>query len=133
MPRPRLSLSAFVAVAQQVVAELPEEFQERLENVLIDVEREPSPRLLREQGLDPATETLLGLFQGAPLTERGLDDLALPNRILLFQRPIERACRSVEEIKYEIRRTLLHELAHHFGFSEDDLDDFESQPSPFDD
>ena len=58
--------------------------------------------------------------------------MAMPNRILLFQRAIESRCRSVEEVHYDIRVLLLHELAHHFGYEESDLDDFEAQPSPFD-
>jgi predicted Zn-dependent protease with MMP-like domain len=74
----------------------------------------------------------MGLFEGTPLTEQAYGAHA-PNRIVLFKQPIERACRSRAEIAYEIRRTVIHELAHHFGYSEEELEAFEAAASPFDD
>jgi predicted Zn-dependent protease with MMP-like domain len=127
----RLTLDEFCKIVGEVLDELPDEFRERLENVVVDVQQRPSRQLLA--GLvdhDPG-EPLLGLFQGAPITEQEFGQ-HLPNRIFLFKQPIEDVCRSREEIAYEIRRTVLHELAHHFGYSEEDLDFFEDQPSPFD-
>ncbi len=58
--------------------------------------------------------------------------MAHPVRIRIFKRPIERLCRSSEEVAYEVRRSVIHELAHHFGFEEEDLREYESRPSPFD-
>jgi predicted Zn-dependent protease with MMP-like domain len=131
MTRPRLSLEEFCQVARQVVDELPEPFHRWLENVVVDVELEPSRKLLRRMDMDPEHETLMGLFEGHAVTEQGYGD-HLPNRILLFKRPIEEVCRSRAEIAYEIRRTVIHELAHHFGYSEEELEEFESRESPFD-
>jgi predicted Zn-dependent protease with MMP-like domain len=73
----------------------------------------------------------MGLFLGQALTEQEYG-VPHPNRVVLFKHSIEAASRSRDEIAYEIRRTVIHELAHHFGFSEDDLEEFESMPSPFD-
>lgn len=127
----RLSWDAFYRAVESELAKFPAEFRPYLENLVIDVERAPSRQLLRELGV-PRGETLFGLFQG-----RGIDEMeygqALPNRIVLFKEPIEQQCGSEAEIRYEIRRTLLHELGHHFGFSEEDLEFFENQPNPFDD
>ena len=81
--------------------------------------------------MDPEEDTLMGLFEGRAVTEQEYGE-HLPNRILLFKRPIEEVCRSRAEIAYEIRRTLVHELAHHFGYSEEDLEEYESRQSPFD-
>jgi predicted Zn-dependent protease with MMP-like domain len=120
----------FCAIVVEVLDELPEMFRGWLDNVVVDVEERPSSRSRAELGDDP-DETLLGLFQGAPITEQEYGT-HLPNRIILFKQPIEDCCRSREEIAYEIRRTVLHELAHHFGYSEEDLDFFEDRPSPFD-
>jgi predicted Zn-dependent protease with MMP-like domain len=128
----RMSMAKFCAVARKTLAELPAPIAARLDNVLIDVERRPSPRVLRELGIDPDDDPPLGLFVGTSLPERDFGDDS-PNRILLFKESIEAVCRTPEEVEYEIRRTILHELAHHFGYSEADLDEFENRPSPFDD
>ncbi|MBX3413056.1 MAG: metallopeptidase family protein [Pirellulales bacterium] len=130
MPRPRLSLDDFCRLVQQAIEELPEAFRERMENVVVDVEPTPPAHVLRELGIRRG-EALMGLFQGSPLTEQEYG-APTPNRVVLYQRSIEEACRSRAEIAYEVRRTVLHELAHHFGYSEEDLDFFEERPSPFD-
>lgn len=128
---PHLSLKQFCALVEEVLLGIPEEFAPWLENVVVDVESEPTAELLEDLGYEP-DEELFGLFIGRAVTEQEYGEHA-PNRIVLFQRPLERASRSRDEVAYEIRRTVLHELAHHFGYSEEDLDDFESRPSPFDD
>jgi predicted Zn-dependent protease with MMP-like domain len=72
----------------------------------------------------PDDETLFGFFEGVPLTERGyFEEPLLPARVLIFQSPIEDVCNSPEEIKEEVRITLMHELAHFFGFDDDELDE----------
>jgi predicted Zn-dependent protease with MMP-like domain len=131
MKSAHLSMPEFVAVAQQVIAELDEPFKAWLENVVVDIELAPTRKMLIEAGLDPRQETLLGLFVGNAVTEQAYGEHA-PNQILLFKRPLEEACRSRAELAYEIRRTLIHELAHHFGYSEEDLEEYESRESPFD-
>ena len=132
MTRPRLTMKDFCAIVQQVIADLPEPFHGYLENVAVDVELRPSDRTLRRIGYKQnEANHLMGLFQGVPVTEQHYGERH-PNRISLYKRAIEAASRSREEIAYEIRRTVIHELAHHFGFSEDDLEEFESTPSPYD-
>ena len=127
-----MSMAKFCETVTEVIESLPEPFAKCLENVVVDVEERPSPRVLREQGLraDEWSE-LFGYFEGAPITEQHFGEHH-PNRVTLFKQSIEAASRSVAEIRYEIRRTLIHELAHHFGYSEDDLEEFESKESPFD-
>jgi len=124
-------MDEFVEVARKVMGELDEPFRKWLENIVVDVELEPSAELLEELEMDPQKDTLMGLFEGFAVTEQEYGE-HLPNRILLFKRPIEEVCRSRAEIAYEIRRTLVHELAHHFGYSEEDLEAYEAQQSPFD-
>jgi predicted Zn-dependent protease with MMP-like domain len=131
MSRPRLTLDEFCQIVGEVLDDLPDEFRQRLENVVVDVEERPSPRILAELG-HATEECLMGLYQGESLLEQENGPRFL-NRIIIFKRPIEAVSRSREEVAYEIRRTVLHELAHHFGYSEEDLEFFEERPSPFDD
>ena len=130
MKSAHMSMSEFVQIAQRVMADLPERFQRWLENIVVDVEINPTREMLADVGLDPDQDTLLGLFEGRPVTDQEFGEHA-PNRILLFKRPIEEACRNRAEVAYEIRRTLIHELAHHFGYSEDDLEDYEMRDELF--
>jgi predicted Zn-dependent protease with MMP-like domain len=131
MPGERLSMDSFCRLVREVVDSLPDVFKRHLQNVVVDVELEPSIALKKRLGMSPGDDDLFGLFEGLSIAEQQYEEHA-PNRILIFKRPIERACRSRAEIAYEIRRTVLHELAHQFGYSEEDLDAFEAQPSPFD-
>jgi len=113
----------FEELLQDAVRELPAEFRDKLRNVAIIVEDYPSQELIEQMELDP-DETLFGLYEGVPLTERGFFDQPLhPDRILIFQRAIEDACDSPEEIKEELKTTLVHEIAHFFGLSDDYLEE----------
>ena len=129
MWRPRLSLQEFIEATREAVESLPPPFQQWLENVAVDVEDEPSEHDLSsidgEEEFDPDEEELFGLFIGTPITEQHFNEHTW-NRIKIFRLPIERSCDSREEIVKQIRDTVLHELAHHFGYSEEDLDEFES-------
>ena len=106
--RGSLSRQRFEHLVRRALAALPEEFQSRLENVVVIIEDEPPEDM-------PDT---LGLYEGVPLTERSLDGITWPDRITLFKRPIERACRTEEEIETEVRLTVLHEVGHFFGLEE---------------
>jgi predicted Zn-dependent protease with MMP-like domain len=121
----------FCGVVRAVLDDLPEPFHQWLENVTVDVEVEPAPEVLDSLGIGPDEDPPLGLFDGIEITETEYGQRPF-NRIIIYKGPIERTSRSREEIAYEIRRTVIHELAHHFGYSEEDLDEFESTPSPFD-
>ena len=104
---------------------LPEEFKRRLDNVDLIVEEWPSRRHLREQGLGSPYQ-LLGLYEGIPLTERHGYNLVLPDKITVFQHPIEAICGNAEEIVEEVKKTVIHEIAHHFGIDDERLDELDT-------
>ncbi len=109
----------FEALVEEVLAELPPRFARYLENVAVVVEDEPSREQLRELGLRPGRDSLFGLYQGVPIDQRGhAFGNALPDQITIFYRPLLRAFRSRERIRREVRRTVLHEIGHHFGLDE---------------
>ncbi len=100
---------------------IPEGFRSRFSNVAVFVQDEPSAEHLQSTGT-PADHTLLGLYQGIPLDQRGWHySMALPDQVTLFQGPIERSASSPQEIPGIIYDTLWHELAHHLGMSEDEV------------
>jgi predicted Zn-dependent protease with MMP-like domain len=112
---------------QDALATIPEEFRNALDNIAIVVEQEPSRDLLDEMEID-GTETLLGLYQGTPLTERHWDyGNALPDRILLFQGPHEREAEDEDDLIGSIAETLIHEIGHYFGMSEEAIEEIEER------
>ena len=118
----RVPLGDFEDLVEQAIAGLPAEFRRHLANVIVEVERRPSRRLLEQEEVPPG-ETLLGYYDGVPLTDRSVEDVVqMPERILIFKDPIEACCRSRQEIVREVRKTVLHEIGHHFGMDEDELD-----------
>ena len=119
--RRRLPPGRFARVVRDALAELPPAFAARLDNVAVLIADRPSPAQIRALGLRP-DETLFGLYEGTPLGERGTSyHLALPDRVTIFREPILEACASVQEMKDEIRLTVIHELGHHFGLSDAEL------------
>jgi predicted Zn-dependent protease with MMP-like domain len=116
----------FELLVDKALESLPPQFQQLLDNVAIFIEDRPSRSLLRELGMS-ANDTLLGLYEGVPQTERTSSyDLVTPDRITLFQRPIEDSCDTDAEAAEEIRRTILHEVGHHFGIDDNRLDEIEA-------
>jgi len=108
---------------RQAFADLSPHVRHLLANVAIVVKRRPSPAELRRAGLGPH-DTLFGLYQGIPLPQRGdAYNLALPDRIIIYQEPLERACADEEELREEVCRTLLHEIAHYLGIEEARLEE----------
>ena len=112
---------------EQLVAEallsLPHEFQERLENIEVVVDDLPTIEKLAEVGLKPG-DILFGLYEGVPLTRRTTNyGLVLPDKISIYKLPIERSCRSDNEVKKKVIGVLKHEIAHYFGFSDEQLDE----------
>lgn len=125
----RLSFDEFCLEVQRTVRALPDPFLGYLENMVVDVEEMPTAADLAtidaaDDEAEPAA--LLGLFRGTPLTEQAYGEHS-PNRITIFRRPIEALSRSRRELRAIIRDTVLHELAHHFGYSEADLEPFEER------
>lgn len=111
----------FDRLVVEALRQIPEPFRSRLENVAIVAEEQPSPELLESLGMDPE-ETLLGLYDGVPLTERGdWYNLIPPDRIILYRQPILALCQSAEEVREEVRRTVLHEVAHFYGIDDEEL------------
>jgi predicted Zn-dependent protease with MMP-like domain len=116
-----MDASEFAEIVMEVLEDLPDEFRQRMENVEIEIRDWPG-REEREQAGVPPGQTLFGLYQGIPLTERGHGyNLVLPDRIILFRGPIMRAGGTRAGVRRQIRRTLLHEIAHHFGISDERL------------
>jgi len=101
---------------------LPEELAARLDNVVVQVEDEPSDEELLALGMDPETESLFGLYHGVTLGERDPSAYsALPDRVVVYRLPLLESCSSRRELLREIRLTVLHELGHYFGMEEEDL------------
>lgn len=117
----KVSEKEFAALVREALEEIPYPFARFLEEIVVDVEPAPDAQACKEGGVDDPSE-LLGLYIGTPLTERSVDDsLRLPDRIVLYQKNIERECASKREIVEEVRTTVLHEVGHHFGLDENDL------------
>lgn len=107
-----------------VLDRLPRRFRNQLGNVEFVVEDRPSPELLRDEGLDPRYDTLYGIYQGIPLPERSSLDLPLlPDKITIFAEPLLRDFPEPEELREEIRITVVHEIAHYFGMDEEEVED----------
>ena len=98
-----------------------------MQNIAIVVEDEPSDGLLEEMEIEPP-DTLLGLYQGTPLTERGWGHgNALPDRVLIFQGPHERDADDEDDLVVAIGETLIHEIGHYFGMSEEQIEEIEEK------
>ena len=112
----------FRALVEEAIDTIPLKFARQVRNLVIAIEDEPSEELLDQMDVDP-DDTLLGLYQGTPLNERGWAyGNQLPDRITLFQRTIEDDCEDDEdEIVVAIGETLIHELGHYFGMSEEEI------------
>ena len=111
----------FEELVRQAVATLPEEIAERMSNVDVEVQEQPTERQLRSLGV-PTGRTLLGLYQGIPLTRRTSGyNLVSPDRIIIFQRPLELTSRGDDDLVKRVRDTVVHEIAHHFGISDERL------------
>ncbi|HSB81265.1 MAG TPA: metallopeptidase family protein [Candidatus Methylomirabilis sp.] len=117
----RLSRTEFEKLVARAVEGLPPRFLARLQNVEVVVESQPTEEERQRAGIEPGS-TLLGLYQGIPQTQRGSwYGSVLPDRIVIYQRPIEALAGTLREIRRQVRITLMHEIGHHFGLDEDEL------------
>ena len=108
----------FERLVVQAIESLPDEFRERLENIDVTVEECPTRTQMINSGLSRG-DTLLGLYEGVPLTWRGAHyGMVVPDKITIFQKPIESSCRNDAQVVAEVRSVVLHEIAHHFGISD---------------
>jgi predicted Zn-dependent protease with MMP-like domain len=116
---------AFERLVADALASIPRRFRDAMRNLAIVVEDEPPADLLDELDVEPP-DTLLGLYQGTPLTERSWDyGNVLPDRILIFQGPHEREADDEDELIVAIGETLIHEIGHYFGLSEEEIEAIE--------
>jgi predicted Zn-dependent protease with MMP-like domain len=131
-----MSLRRFGQIVRRVMDRLPEEIQQYLDNVVVDVEEEPDEETLRGMGFTDeeiaAGESLYGLFAPLPLLmPDDVDTIDQPHRILIFKKPLEEDFPEPRQLQTEIRKTVIHELAHHFGWTDRDLERFDNTEDPF--
>jgi predicted Zn-dependent protease with MMP-like domain len=117
----RLSSAEFEDLVVAALDSLPESLLELLDNVDVTIEQWPTTAQRGLASIDGGT--LLGLYEGIPLTERHSSSysLVVPDKVTIFQRPIEQICRSRDDVVDQVRVTVVHEIAHHFGIGEDRL------------
>jgi predicted Zn-dependent protease with MMP-like domain len=122
-----MTRQVFQRYVDEALATIPPKFREALQNIAIVVEDVPTPDLLAEVGIEPP-DTLLGLYQGTPLTERPwAHGNVLPDKITIFQLPIEEASDDEDDLVVAIGETLIHEIGHYFGLSEEEIEAIEEQ------
>ena len=116
------------AIAEEALASLPEPFLKQLKNVAIRVEEFADEETLREMGIDNPFD-LTGLYHGVPLIHQSVGDVrAMPEMIYLYRQPIlAEWCETDEDLTRLVRHVLIHEIGHHFGFSDDDMERLEEQ------
>ena len=111
----------FEELVTEAISTLPEKFRERMENIVVVIESLPSRELLMEMKIK-SPYGLLGLYRGVPYTRRGIwYRNVMPDKIIIFKKPIEVRCKNKEEIKESVRRVVIHEIGHYFGLGEADL------------
>ena len=122
-----MTRAEFERLVAEAVTLIPKRFRREMKNLALVVEAEPSPDLLEEMEIEPP-DSLYGLYQGTPLPERtwGFGN-NLPDRITIFQRPIEEDCEDADEIRAVIGETLIHEVGHYFGLSEEEIEEIEEK------
>ena len=117
----------FTRLVEEALLEIPQRFRDEMKNVAVVVEDEPPPDVLEEMEIEPP-DSLFGLYQGTPLPERSWAyGNALPDRISIYQLPIEDACEDDEEIRDCVAETVIHEFGHYFGMSEEEIEEIEER------
>jgi predicted Zn-dependent protease with MMP-like domain len=117
----------FTVLVEEALRGIPRRFRDAMKNVAVVVEDEPSQDLLDDLEMEP-DDTLFGLYQGTPLTERGANyGNTLPDRISIYQLPIEEACENEEDIRQCVAETVIHEFGHYFGLSEEEIQEIEEK------
>jgi len=122
-----MTRGAFEAIVREAIHSIPKSFRDRLRNLAIVIEDEPDPALLEEMGIEPP-DTLFGLYQGTPLTARSWDyGNTLPDRITLYQGPIEADAEDEDDVFAIAAETVIHEAGHYFGLSEEEIEVIERE------
>ena len=122
-----MTRARFERLVAEAVTLIPKRFRREMKNLALVVEDEPSEELLDDMEIEPP-DSLYGLYQGTPLPERSWAfGNALPDRITIFQRPIEEDCEDEDEVRAMIGETLIHEVGHYFGMSEEEIEEIEEK------
>ena len=122
-----VTLKEFEELISEAIGNLPENFKKKMENIAIVIEDLPSRELLVEMKIK-SPYSLLGLYRGVPYPRRGIwYRNVLPDKIIIFKKPIEVRCRNREDIKESVRRVVIHEIGHYFGLNEADLRKIEKE------
>jgi predicted Zn-dependent protease with MMP-like domain len=117
----------FTALVEDALREIPRSFREAMKNVAVVVEDEPPDHILQEMEIGP-DDSLFGLYQGTPLPDRSWTyGNTLPDRISIYQFPIEDACEDDDEIRECVAETVIHEFGHYFGMSEEEIEAIEEK------
>jgi predicted Zn-dependent protease with MMP-like domain len=117
----------FEHLVEEALRMIPQQFRDAMVNVAVVVEDEPADELLDEMEI-PEEDTLFGLYQGTPLPERGwAHGNSLPDRISIYQFPIEDACDTEDDVRECVAETVIHEFGHYFGMSEEEIEQIEEQ------
>jgi predicted Zn-dependent protease with MMP-like domain len=122
-----MTRAKFERLVAEAVTLIPRRFRREMQNLALVVEDEPSDELLDDMEIEPP-DSLYGLYQGTPLPERSWAfGNALPDRITIFQKPIEEDCDDEDEVRAVIGETLIHEVGHYFGMSEEEIEEIEEK------
>jgi predicted Zn-dependent protease with MMP-like domain len=122
-----MTRAAFERLVTEAIALIPKRFRREIRNLVLVVEDEPTLDLLEEMEIEPP-DSLYGLYQGTPLTERTWPyETTLPDRITIFQKPIEEDCDDEDDVRAVIGETLIHEVGHYFGLSEEEIEAIEER------
>ena len=115
-----MTQEAFEKLISEAVKDLPQRFLDKLDNVSIVLEIWPTPEQLQSAGVSPGG-LLFGLYQGVPQTERRRQNPIMPDKITIFAGPILTVCSTEDDVKEKVRSVVKHEIAHHFGLSEEEI------------
>jgi predicted Zn-dependent protease with MMP-like domain len=115
----------FERLVEEALRGIPRRFRDAIKNVAVIVEDEPPDHVLQDMDIGPEDE-LFGLYEGTPLPDRGASYCnTLPDRISIYQAPIEEACDTDDDIRICVAETVIHELGHYFGMSEEEIEEIE--------
>jgi predicted Zn-dependent protease with MMP-like domain len=118
----------FRQLVNESLETIPRDFRDAMHNIAIVIEDEPTAAQLQEAGVESPDDTLLGLYEGTPLTERSwAHGNTLPDKITLFQRPIEEESEDEDDVVAVVGETLIHEIGHYFGLSEEEIEEIEER------
>jgi predicted Zn-dependent protease with MMP-like domain len=123
----QMTRDRFTKIVEEALRRIPRRFRAAIDNVAVVVEDEPAPEVLDDLDLEPGA-TLFGLYHGIPLTQRNSSyGNTLPDRISIYQRPIEDACEDEDDIRDCVVETVIHEFGHYFGLSEEEIEEIEEK------